>query len=102
MAFVHFFCTLLLTMSSVVDLYVYMGATSCGWTIYSSLILVGLTDLVLCNKALIYACASDDITYFIMLERVRTFLLVYWVLLKCFDPMKNAPPARIPARSSDR
>ena len=77
------------------DLYICIGVACRGWPIYSRVTLIGLPDLALWNNPPNYASAADEITFFMMFERVRTEPLDSLVLLKLCDPKKKCSSTRL-------
>ena len=83
------------TIPYAVELYICMGVACRGWPIYSRVNLIGLPDLALWNNPPNYASAADEITFFMMFERVRTEPLDSLVLLKLCDPKKKCSSTRL-------
>ena len=102
MALVYFSWMVSFTMLYTVELSVCMGVDFCGCPIYSMVNLIGSPDLVPQNNAPTSASAADDITFFMMFERVRTAPLDSLLLLKCFDTKNKFPPAPLLMYISER
>ena len=63
--------------------------------------LIGSPDLELWKNPPTSASIADDITFFIISERVRTAPLDLLILLKFYDPMSNWHPTRLISYISD-